>query len=186
MNLPYIIFIAIGLAMDAFAVAIGASAVVGRITRRFIFRLAFHFGLFQAVMPIIGWFAGRPILSSASAWDHWIAFSLLAFIGLKAIYTALRDRDKKNKQSDPSRGTSLILLSLATSIDALAVGVSLAALEIIIWFPAAIIGLITAGLTIVGIVLGNRLGSHFGRKMEFVGGVILILIGIKILLAHML
>lgn len=116
--------------MDAFAVAIVSSVIIGQVTRRHIFRLAFHFGLFQAMMPIIGWLAGRSIQHYIYLWDHWVAFGLLLFIGIKAIYDALTESQISNRRDDPSRGLSLVVLSVATSIDALAVGLSFAMLDV--------------------------------------------------------
>jgi len=185
LELPVIIIIAIGLAMDAFAVAIGSGVVIGKITGRQIFRLGFHFGLFQAFMPVLGWLAGRSIQSYIERWDHWIAFILLVIIGGKAIYSAIkRDDSEHSMESDPSRGMSLVMLSVATSIDALAVGLSFAVLAMDIWYPCLIIGVITAALTVLGMFLGSRLGARFGRKMEIVGGLVLIFIGFKILIEH--
>ena len=180
-----LIGIAIGLAMDAFAVAIGAGLQLERVTARQTFRLAWHFGLFQALMPVIGWLLGLTIQSWISAFDHWIAFALLAAIGGKMIYEALRgDRDERPR-TDPTRGLSLVVLSVATSIDALAVGLSLALLEVDIWWPAVVIGIVAGAFTTVGLQLGQRFGALLGRRMEVVGGVILIGIGVRILVEHL-
>jgi len=186
MNLVEIIMIAVGLAMDAFAVSIASSVIIGKVSRRQVFRLAFHFGLFQAMMPVLGWLAGRSVQEYIQHWDHWAAFGLLLFIGVKAIYSALKNDEAGNNNADPSRGLSLVVLSVATSIDALAVGLSFAMLRVNIWYPSAIIGVVTAGLSVVGVLLGGRLGLRFGRKMEILGGAVLIVIGVKILLEHML
>jgi manganese efflux pump family protein len=186
LELYVIIIIAIGLAMDAFAVAIGSGVVIGKITGRQIFRLGFHFGLFQAFMPVLGWLAGRTVHTYIERWDHWIAFGLLSLIGGKAIYSALNENNENEfDKHDPSKGVSLILLSVATSIDAFAVGLSFAVLSVSIWYPCLIIGVITSALTILGMFLGSRLGAKFGRKMETVGGLVLILIGFKILFEHL-
>jgi manganese efflux pump family protein len=182
-SLLTIVGIAIGLAMDATAVAIGTSMMLGNVSGRQIFRFAFHFGLFQAAMPILGWFAGRELADYIASWDHWVAFGLLSLIGGKAIFDVLVDsNEKEKKETDPTRGGSLVLLSIATSIDALAVGLSMALLNITIWYPAAIIGITTAILTILGMILGSRVGQRFGKGVRILGGVILIGIGIKILL----
>ena len=178
--------IAVGLAMDAFAVALACSVSLDRVSPRQIFRFAWHFGLFQGMMPVLGWLAGRAVHTYIAAWDHWAAFGLLAFIGGKAIYEALQDRDADVPQSDPTRGLSLVMLSLATSIDALAVGVSLAMIDVKIWQPVLVIGLVTCGLTTVGMVLGSRIGPGHGRRLEVAGGLILIGIGLKILLTDLL
>ncbi len=199
MDFLVVIGIAVGLAMDAFAVAVGASATLGRVTRGQVFRFGFHFGLFQAVMPLIGWLAGRGVHGYIAAWDHWVAFGLLAFIGGKMIVAALRgslasqgDADASERTPvpakalpDPTRGVTLLMLSVATSIDALAVGLSLGMLQVGIWYPILIIGVVTFGLTVLGMLLGSRIGSRFGRWTEFFGGLVLIAIGAKILVEHL-
>jgi putative Mn2+ efflux pump MntP len=177
--------VAIGLAMDATAVAVATSISLGRVSRRQVFRFAFHFGFFQAVMPIVGWLAGRGFYSHIRQWDHWIAFGLLALIGFKAIYDAWKGEDPTSRR-DPTRGWSLVLLSVATSIDALAVGLSLVALGVSIWYPSLIIGLVTALMTMLGMLLGARLGTRLGHRMKATGGIILVGIGFKILIEHLL
>ena len=180
-----LIGIAVGLAMDAFAVAIGAGLTLEEVTARHTFRLAWHFGLFQALMPVIGWLAGLSVAGWIAPVDHWIAFGLLAFIGGKMIYEALRSGSEDEERADPTRGWSLVLLSVATSIDALAVGFSLALLDVSIWWPAIVIGVVCGTLTIVGLELGKRFGALLGRRMEVVGGLILVGIGLKILIEHL-
>jgi putative Mn2+ efflux pump MntP len=177
--------IAIGLAMDAFAVAIGAGLQLCQVTNRQKFRLAWHFGLFQAFMPVLGWLAGLTLVDYIEPVDHWIAFGLLTFIGGKMVYEAYRHRDEEADRCDPTKGWSLVMLSIATSIDALAVGLSLAVLGVDIWFPAIVIGIVAGVLTIVGLELGTRFGALLGRRMEVVGGLILIGIGVKILVEHL-
>jgi len=152
--------------------------------RRAIFRLSFHFGLFQFLMPVIGWFIGLHIIIYIAFIDHWIAFALLAYVGLKMIQES-RNENEGAQKSNPSKGINLVLLSLATSIDALAVGLSIGVLNLDIWYPSFLIGVITAGLSLVGIQLGQKLGKRFGRRMEFIGGIILILIGLRILITHL-
>ena len=177
--------IAIGLAMDAFAVAIGAGLQLCDVTKRQTFRLAWHFGLFQAFMPILGWLAGLTLVEYIEPVDHWIAFGLLAFIGGKMIYEALKPQDEEVDRCDPTKGWRLVMLSVATSIDALAVGLSMAVLGLSIWWPALVIGVVAGILTVVGLELGCRFGSLLGRRMEVVGGLILIGIGAKILVEHL-
>lgn len=186
MSLVAVIGIAVGLAMDATAVAIATSIMLERVNGRQIFRFAFHFGLFQAAMPIIGWLAGRGLREYIEAWDHWVAFILLTSIGGKAIFDVLQGEKEETNVADPTRGLSLIILSVATSIDALAVGLSLALLKVTIWYPAAMIGVVTAGLTVCGMLLGSRVGQRFGLRVQILGGIILISIGIKILVEHTL
>ncbi len=177
-----LILIALGLAMDAFAVAVAASLPLDRLSVRRVFRLAFHFGLFQALMPILGWLAGRRLGSYLDGFDHWIAFGLLTFIGTKAIVEAVRDKGGVENRGDATRGMTMVGLSIATSIDALAVGISLAMLRVDIWYPCAVIGVVACVLTAIGMLLGKRLGAIFGRRIEILGGLILIGIGTKILL----
>jgi len=172
--------------MDAFAVSIASSICLGTVTRRQVFRLAFHFGLFQSFMPIIGWLAGRELYSFISGWDHWVAFVLLAFVGGKAVHGAMAGNDEREGPSDPTRGLNLLILSVATSIDALAVGLSFAALQVTIWMPVLVIGLVAAAFTVAGMLGGCRLGQRFGKRMEMVGGLVLIGIGIQILAKHIL
>jgi putative Mn2+ efflux pump MntP len=176
--------LALALAMDAFAVALGTGAVLSRLTGRHLFRLGFHFGLFQALMPVIGWLAGLTIMQWVEAWDHWIAFSLLAIIGGRMIYEAFSDEEKTDDR-DPTKGLSLVLLSIATSIDALAVGFSLSVIGVSIWMPALVIGLVAAVLTIAGMLLGGRIGDRWGSRVEILGGLVLIAIGAKILIEHL-
>lgn len=181
-----LIGIAVALAMDAFAVALGAGLTLQALTGRHLFRFGFHFGLFQAGMPVLGWLTGLSVQRSIAAYDHWVAFGLLALVGGKMIHEALSQKEEKPVGRDPTRGWSLVSLSVATSIDALAVGLSLAMLGVSIWVPAAVIGVICAALTIAGMLLGNRIGAAWGGRVEVLGGVVLIAIGLKILLEHTL
>jgi len=185
MNTPETLLIAIGLAMDAFAVSIAAGTSGKLSGKRATFRLSFHFGLFQAMMPVIGWFAGIYIANLISAVDHWVAFGLLLFVGIRMIISSIQP-DTETFAKDPSKGASLVILSVATSIDALAVGLSLAMIRVNIWYPCVIIGLVTALLSVIGIRAGKFFGKKLGPRMEFIGGVILILIGVKILLTDLL
>jgi putative Mn2+ efflux pump MntP len=182
-DLLQIIIIAVGLAMDACAVSLAAGASGRSRGKRAAFRLSFHFGLFQFLMPVIGWFGGTYVAGPMAAVDHWVAFTLLTLIGGRMIRSSLRDSDPS--PLDPSRGAALIGLSLATSIDALAVGFSLAMLQVNIWQPSVAIGLVTAGLSLISLKLGSRLGARFGTRMELAGGILLILIGLRILIQHL-
>jgi manganese efflux pump family protein len=185
MNLAEILLIAFGLAMDAFAVCLGAATTQHIKGPRPVFRLAFHFGLFQALMPILGWLVGSTINQWIAPFDHWIAFALLAFVGIRMIRSGLQDEDAA-ETIDPSRGATLILLSVATSIDAFAVGLSLAVLGVGIILPSIIIGLVAGGMSLLGIFLGSRLGKTFGKRMEVIGGLILIAIGVRVVISHLL
>ena len=176
---------ALALAMDAFAVATAVAAGLPEWTARRTFRLAWHFGLFQAMMPIMGWFGGSALLPLMAAVDHWIAFALLAFLGLRMIWQARHPEDR-SQDFDPTRGWSLVVLSVATSIDAFAVGVSLGLIGISIWVPSLIIGLVTLVVTYVGTRVGRRAGHYLGQWAERVGGVVLIGIGTRILLQHLM
>ncbi len=175
--------IALALAMDAFAVSLAVGLAVSPLTGRHLFRLGFHFGLFQALMPVIGWLAGTSIHQHLAAFDHWIAFGLLAFIGGKMIFEAFQQPEQRGP-GDPTRGLSLVILSLATSIDALAVGLSLGVLGVSVWVPAAVIGLVAGLLTVAGMLLGRRIGTLWGKPVEILGGLILIGIGGRILANH--
>jgi putative Mn2+ efflux pump MntP len=181
----YVIGIAFGLAMDAFAVAIAAGMTIRPITGRHVFRLAFHFGLFQFMMPVLGWLAGQTLHQWISAFDHWIAFGLLAFIGGKMIWESFHSEEHRENRGDPTRGWLLLTLSVATSIDALAVGLSLAFLKVSIWTPSVVIGIVAAGMTALGIAFGSRVGARFGSWAERAGGLVLVGIGIRILVSHL-
>ncbi|MEE4313235.1 MAG: manganese efflux pump MntP family protein [Desulfofustis sp.] len=181
-----IIAIAVALAMDAFAVSIAAGVTLCQVSARQTFRLAWHFGLFQAMMPVVGWGAGRTVEGFISAFDHWVAFVLLGFIGGRMILGALRNEPEQVKCTEPTKGWSLVVLSVATSIDALAVGLSLAMLRVPVWVPTLVIGLVAGVFTAVGI----QIGGYFGRRLpvaryaELFGGVVLLIIGVRILHEH--
>ncbi|MEE4253649.1 MAG: manganese efflux pump MntP family protein [Desulfuromusa sp.] len=176
-----LISIAVALAIDAFAVALAVGAILDPLSERRWFRLGFHFGLFQGLMPIVGWAAGRTLQQWISAYNHWVAFLLLGFIGIRMILNALKEKDDEFIK-DPTRGMTLVVLSVATSIDALAIGFSLALLGVSIWTPALVIGIVAAVLTVVGMMLGKKIGALWGTKAELVGGLVLCAIGIKILI----
>jgi putative Mn2+ efflux pump MntP len=178
------LLIAVGLSMDAFAVTLGAGAVAHTMKPRAAFRLPFHFGLFQFLMPVIGWFAGIWVSRSIEAFDHWIAFGLLSFVGLRMIRAGF-DTHEDGYRADPSRGWSLVMLSIATSIDALAVGLTLAMLGVDIWYPSVTIGIVTGCLSLIGFRVGSRLGRALGKRMEIAGGVLLIGLGVRILFQHL-
>jgi manganese efflux pump family protein len=178
--------LAVALAMDALAVAIVTGLTLKPMTGRHVFRLAFHFGLFQALMPTIGWAAGTAVYRYIAAFDHWVAFGLLAFVGGKMVWGALHGADDAKVSHDPTSGWSLVVLSIATSIDALAVGLSLAMIGSTILVPAVVIGLVAALFTGTGMLLGYRIGASWGKRVEVLGGLILVGIGVKILIQHVL
>jgi putative Mn2+ efflux pump MntP len=187
MDVANLLATAVALSMDAMAVSIATGIQLGKPGFRPIFRLAFHFGLFQAGMPVLGWLAGTTIRSLVSSWDHWVAFGLLAFIGGKMIVESMKRAEAGECGSrDPTRGFSLVLLSVATSIDAFAVGMSFALIETSIWIPCLVIGLTTGGLSALGGAFGCKLGMRFGKRMELLGGVVLVAIGARILMQHVL
>ncbi len=184
MDVFTIVFIAVGLAMDSFAVSVTSGVTTENLTIKSALKIAMFFGLFQAGMPIIGWLAGLNIIELISGIDHWIAFGLLSLIGCKMIYESIKRKPKEKKI--PLMNTYVLLtLSVATSIDALAVGLSFAFLKIYIATPIIIIGTITFLLSFIGVFAGNKLGHFFEKKIEITGGLILIGIGIKILLEHL-
>lgn len=184
MNTWEIVILALALAMDAFAVSVGAGATLQRVTPGHYFRLSFHFGLFQFLMPVAGWFAGRAIHDRIAAFDHWVAFALLLLIGIRMVAESRRAPDPASP-ADPSRGWTLVGLAVATSIDALAVGVSLAFLEVGIWHASVIIGVVAAVASVAGVRIGDALGRLIGKRAELLGGLILIAIGLKILAEHL-
>jgi putative Mn2+ efflux pump MntP len=178
--------LAVALAMDAFAVSIVAGLTVKPLTKRHVFRLAFHFGLFQALMPAIGWAAGVAVHKYIAAFDHWIAFGLLAFVGGRMIWGALFGEEETLDDSrDPTSGWSLVILSVATSIDALAIGLSLGVMGSTILVPVLVIGIVAAGFTILGMLLGRQIGSMWGKRVEVLGGIILLGIGCRIVIEHL-
>ena len=178
------IFIGIGLAMDAFTVSLGIGTGRRANDRRAKFRLSFHFGFFQMAMTIVGWFAGSTIARYIETFDHWIAMGLLAYVGGNMILSGLKP-ETETYIKDPSKGKLLIILSVATSIDALAVGLSMAMLKAPCLLPAIIIGVVTWGLSIFGLLAGDSLGQRFGKRMELLGGLILLGIGVRILVTHL-
>jgi putative Mn2+ efflux pump MntP len=171
--------------MDAFAVAVATGIALGTVSARQTLRLAWHFGFFQFLMPVVGWMAGLSVERFLSGYDHWLAFGLLLFIGGKMIHEAVAGEKAGEAGRDPTRGASLVVLSVATSIDALAVGLSLGVLRVGIWYPAVVIGFVAFALTVAGLHLGRRIGEAAGRRMEIAGGAILIGIGFRILVGHL-
>ena len=177
---------AFALAMDAFAVSVASGVSLKKVSLRQTFRLSWHFGFFQALMPVIGWGAGLTVRSLIEHYDHWIAFLLLAVVGGHMIRESFQKEQDKKGKNDPTRGMTLLMLSVATSIDALAVGLSLSILKIAIWFPALVIGLVAAIATASGLHLGKKVGasSHLSQYAECIGGLVLLGIGVKILYEH--
>jgi len=183
-HLVSILLIAVGLAMDAFAVSIVTGSVYRELHVKHALRMALFFGAFQAVMPLIGFLAGLGLKGCITAVDHWVAFGLLGFVGSKMIYEAFEIKSA-GKNRDPSNLAILLALSVATSIDALAVGITLSLLTSAICLAVTLIGLITFGLSFAGVYIGKRFGHFFESRIEIVGGLILLAIGFKILIQHL-
>ena len=184
MGLGELFILAVGLSMDAFAVAVGKGLSVQKTTVKHYLVVGLYFGIFQALMPIIGYFVGAQFADSITAIDHWIAFGLLAFLGGRMI------KESFERCPDTSADASLSFkamfpLAIATSIDALAVGVSLAFLNVDITPAASFIGVITFLLSMIGVKVGNVFGIKYKAKAELIGGVVLVLVGLKILLEHL-
>ena len=184
MNLAEILLIALGLAMDAFAVSLGAGATRFILGPRPVFRLAFHFGLFQALMPILGWSLGIGLERWVTAFDHWIAFGLLFLVGAHMLWEAIHGEEEQPKRTDITRGIPLLTLSIATSIDSLGVGLGLAFVESRVWLAALIVGCVCFLITAAGFYTGRRIGGWLGRWADALGGLVLIGIGARILITH--
>lgn len=186
MGIGELLLIAVGVSMDAFAVAICKGLSMQRFRPRQATVIALFFGGFQALMPFLGWALGQQFSKYIANWDHWIAFGLLAFIGGKMIWEALHDQADKSLDYDMRLDLKeLFILTIATSLDALAVGVTFAFLHLSIVPSITLIGCTAFVLSWLGVLVGNRFGALFQKKAEIAGGVILILIGVKILLDHL-
>lgn len=178
--------IAVGLSMDAFAVSICKGLKMQRFNVRHAGVIALAFGGFQALMPVIGWFLGKQFESYITGIDHWIAFVLLAVIGGKmAVESFKKEEEDSSKENEKLDIKELLVLAVATSIDALAVGITFAFLQVSIVPAVSLIGVITFVLSAVGVFIGHKFGAKFKSKAELAGGIILILIGLKILLEHL-
>ena len=185
MSVFEIILISIGLAMDAFGVSIGKglSMPVGENRRKV--TLAFLFGLFQFLMPVMGWLIGRQFIDVISEWDHWIIFGLLGYLGIAMIREGLSDEDDEDDDKQFLGAWEMMMLSVATSLDAMAVGLTFAFMPINVWEASIMIGVITFGISLIGVYLGKFMGQFVGKYADILGGVVLILIGTKILLQHL-
>ena len=175
--------IAVALAMDAFAVSVSSGIIIPNLSLRNALKIALFFGIFQAVMPVIGWLAGTGLKDFIQAVDHYIAFGLLAVIGIKMIYEAFKKREAEQSINPLNFGV-LLILSVATSIDALAVGLSFALLSIKILTPVIIIGITTFFISLAGVSFGDKLGHFFKNRVQVIGGIILIGLGIRIFVEH--
>ena len=189
MGIIELLFLSVGLAMDAFAVSICKGLNMTKNNYKNAGIIALFFGVFQAGMPVIGYALGTRFAKYIESFDHWVAFGLLAFIGGQMIYEAVKgeeDDEDSDDDGDSLDIKQLFILAIATSIDALAVGITFALLDgMSIWFSVAMIGVVTFIISFFGVIIGNRFGNKYERKAELAGGVILVLIGLKILLEHM-
>jgi putative Mn2+ efflux pump MntP len=186
MSFVFILGIGVALAMDCFAVTLGLACGSRGLTTGQALRMAAYFGGFQFLMPVAGWFAGDRLLGLISRFDHWVAFGLLVLIGARMIHeSAVRTDEEKACRPDRTQGRRLLALALATSVDALAVGLSLGVVGTRVLYPAAIIGATSFVLTLVGAKLGPAVRRVVGRRAELIGGMVLIGIGTKILLEHL-
>ena len=186
METSVVLAIAFALGIDAFAVAMAVGLADPRYNLRRLLRLAWHFGLFQSGMALIGWGLGLSVKEIIENLDHWIAFILLLIVGVNMIRECFEDEEKRHFRGDPTKGGSLVLLSVATSIDSLAVGLGFAMLPYGVLVPSLIIGVTAALMTAAGMLLGGKLGTWAGRLkwVQAGGGVVLILIGLRILFEH--
>lgn len=180
-----LLLIAIGLSMDAFAVSLCKGLAMKLLNMRQALVIALFFGGFQAAMPLLGWLLGKSFEQYIIGIDHWIAFGLLLFIGGKMIHDALKPDEETAGGHGKLALRELILLAIATSIDALAVGITFAFLQVAIIPSISLIGIITFTLSLLGVIIGHRFGIRYKSKAEIAGGIVLIIIGIKILLEHL-
>ncbi len=183
MDLLIILLVALGLSVDSFAVSVANGLAIKNISWVEKLKIAITLSVFQALMPLIGWYAGIEIADYIKEIDHWVAFILLSIIGLKMIYDTLSDDDDKGNET--LTNSKLIAQSIATSIDAFAVGISFALIDINIVMPVIIIGVITFLASIIGLQVGKFMGARFGKFIEIFGGIVLISIGVKILIEHL-
>ncbi|HEX9897100.1 MAG TPA: manganese efflux pump MntP family protein [Dehalococcoidales bacterium] len=179
-----VFLIALGLSADCFAVALSASIANRNHSPLQVIKVSFSFGFFQALMPVIGWLAGKTIVDFIASFDHWVAFGLLVFVGGKMLWEAFH-HEKDEKPADISRGLLLLTLSIATSLDALAVGLAFAFEDVNIWLASPTIGITSFAISALGFLIGTKVGKIFGKRAEVLGGLILIGIGIRILLEHL-
>ncbi len=184
MDLITIIIIAVGLAMDAFAVSIVSGSAYKQLKIKHAFRIAVFFGGFQAIMPLVGSLAGISVKEYVADYDHWLAFALLSAVGAKMIYESFKIAPA-DESFNPESILVLLVLSVATSIDALAVGITLSLLRVSIATAVIIIGLVTFVLSYLGVFIGKRFGHFFESKIEAAGGLVLIALGLKILIQHL-
>lgn len=182
MNLITLFLLSIGLCFDTFAVSVSSGLLRKEIVFWQAVRIAFFLALFQAVMPVLGWLGGISIKEWIESYDHWVALGILSILGIKMLIESFKKSEEKN--INPLDIKVIISMALATSIDAFAVGISFAIIEVNMLLAFIIIGSVTFITSMLGILFGKKTGSHFGQKMEIIGGIILISIGIKIVIEH--
>ncbi len=180
-----VLLIALGLSADCFAVALGGSIAMRSLSRLQVLRAAIAFGLFQALMPVLGWLIGQTVVDLIADYDHWVAFGLLAIVGGHMLWESFRHHDGRAERTDITKGLPLLVLSLATSIDALAVGLTFPFIEVNVAVASPTIGIVAFLATVVGFLLGRKVGELVGRRAAAVGGLLLIAIGLRILLTHL-
>lgn len=185
MNIFELLLIAVGLSMDAFSVSICKGLTTQRFSWRTALACGLWFGSFQALMPVVGYFLGAQFQEMIETYAHWIAFGLLFLIGTNMIREAVWGKKEKDENNGFLDFKTMFLLAIATSIDALAIGVSFACIQVNIWIAISIIGVITFLFSILGVKIGNVFGSKFEKSAEIIGGIILIIIGLKILFEHL-
>jgi manganese efflux pump family protein len=184
MHFLELLLIAVALSMDACAVAVCVGAAGHAARKRNIARMSLSFGFFQFIMPVAGWFLGSRVQPLIANLDHWVAFGLLSFVGGRMIRSGYNSGEESSV-GNPTRGVRLLALSIATSIDALAIGLSFSMLGMTVLYPSLFIGCVTCILSVAGMLFGNRLHARTGKIMEIIGGILLILIGIRILVTHL-
>lgn len=177
------VIIAIGLSIDSFVASVSAGIFVRKNILRLSIKIAVILALFQGVMPFLGWLAGNSFKSYITTYDHWVAFIMLSIIGGKMIYEGIKESDEV-KKFDPTRTIIIIGMGVATSIDALIIGVGFGILQVSIIFPVVIIGITTFLFSILGVAVGRKFGKKYNSKLEIFGGAVLFLLGIKILIEH--
>jgi len=186
MSFLSVFVIAIGLSADCFAVALSGSIAIKTLNFFKVFRTSLAFGLFQALLPVLGWLVGRTVVDLMAEYGHWVAFLLLVVVGGRMVWESFRLKSDHSEITDITKGFLLLTLSVATSIDALAVGLSFAFVEVNIVLASSTIGVVAFVVTAIGFLLGRKVGKLVGKRAEAVGGIILIGIGLRVLLSHIL
>lgn len=180
-----LILLSIGLAMDAFSVAIVAGFGLGKVKLVDSIRVSSIFGVAHIIMPVLGWFLGSTVINFIQRWDHWLAFILLAFVGGRMLKEGMNEEIVEVNTSDLLGFVSLFMFTIAVSIDALAVGLSFSLQKLSIWIPSLYMGAFTLIFTFIGLNIGNKTGKRFGKQAQIIGGLVLTLIGLRIVVTHL-